>query len=141
MKQYIRAMATSKQEAIYQIQSISGEIVEHLLKLYFFQDDTYTNHWRQEIWSFFHRVPKLKTTKKFPDANVIREAVGAYDDMVMELSRSVLDEYSALIPSRVDFQEAKSLILAYLDWISAEISKQGSVTPSEVYSKLGELGL
>ena len=141
MKRYVYAMATDKKSVVSQISSVSEPVIEHLIKLYLFKDSEYQNHWRKEIWSFLHSVPKLKNTKKNPQVDLIRRALATYEDSVLELRRVVEDEYSSLFVSRSDNTELERLICAYLDWASEILSELGSITLSEVYSKLEELTL
>ena len=101
----------------------------------------FTNHWRKEVWNFFHSVPKLKSTKKYPPYSLVRDSIGAFDDMVPEISSAILEDYSKLVPQRTDFDEIETIVHQYLDWVSDEVSDKGIISSSPVYSKLAELGL
>lgn len=141
MKRYIFAMAISQQDAKKQIISISSILTEHLIKLYLFPSAEYVDHWKQEIWNFFHGVPKVKSTKKYPSYKLIRYAVGAYEDMIPELTGLVEDSYSRrLAVERDNLSDLENMVSSYFDWISEQLAEQGVVKNSDVYRKLNELG-
>lgn len=141
MKRYIYAMALDKQSLIQELSGVSGKLIEHLIKLYLFSNSDTKNHWRKEVWNLLHQVPKLKSSKKFPSNRMIRDIIGAYDDMTTELSTLVIEEYPDLKPYRTDSDELYTIVNNYLDWISDVLSNKGIVSSSEVYAKLDELGL
>lgn len=140
MKIYISAMATDKKSAMLQISNVSNVLLEHLIKIYLYPNTEYVDHWNHEIWNFFHSVPKLKGSNKLPNYKFIRAAVGQYEDMVDKFVDAVQDEYSALTPTRTDHVELEDMISTYFDWISEELSINGVVSPSQVRSKLEEIG-
>ena len=76
---------------------------------------------------------------------MIRDIIGAYDDMTTELSNLIIEEYIEeypdLKPCRTDYDELAAIVNSYLDWISDVLSNKGVVSSSEVYPKLDELGL
>lgn len=63
-------MALDKQSLIQELSGISGRLIEHLVKLYLFTNDSKNpwrkSDWRKEVWNLLHQVPKLKSSKKFP---------------------------------------------------------------------------
>jgi hypothetical protein len=72
---------------------------------------------------------------------MIRDIIGAYDDMTTELSNLIIEEYPDLEPYRTDYDELATIVNNYLDWISDVLSNKGVVTSSEVYAELDKLGL
>ena len=134
-------MALDKQSLIQELSGVSGKLIEHLIKLYLFPNSNTKNHWRKEVWNLLHQVPKLKSSKKFPSNRMIRDIIGAYDDMTTELSTLVMEEYPDLKPYRTDYAELATIVNNYLDWISDVLSTKGVVSSSKVYTKLDELGL
>ena len=119
----------------------SGELTEHLIKLYIYNKSEYINHWRQEVWNSLRRVPKLKSTKKFPTEKFIYSQVTGYCDMLPELASSILDEYAELTPREdIDFEFLKSQIESYYKWLSTQLSSKGVITPRECYKELEQLG-
>ena len=141
MKVYIKAMAVTTQDAKQQLISAGGEAIEHLIKLYAFPDTEYTNHWRQEVWSFLRKVPKLKSTKRYVDFALIRDCLSAYEDMIPELYSEIVNEYKSLTPARFDMEELQRIIGEYFDWIAQILSEKGLVCPEDVYAILDKLGL
>ena len=143
MKSYIYGIVLDNQTLA--LSGISGNLTEHLIKLYLFTNDTKNpwrkSDWRKEVWNLLHIVPKLKSSKKFPSSRIIRDIIGAYDDMTTELSNLIIEEYPDLEPCRTDSDELAAIVNNYLDWISDVLSNKGVVSSSEVYAKLDELGL
>lgn len=143
MKRYVYAMSVNQQDLSQQLLGASVPLIEHLTKLYLFPGLEYTNHWRKEVWNFLHRVPKIKSTNKYPDADFILDKISGYADDGWGLITSVSEEYSEHIPKRTDGDELGALISDYLSWISNALasSNTGSVSSSSVYEKLRELDL
>jgi hypothetical protein len=147
MKSYVYGMVLDTHTLA--LSGISGKLTEHLIKLYLFTNDTKNpwrkSDWRKEVWNLLHIVPKLKSSKKFPSNIMIRDIIGAYDDMTTELSNLIIEEYIEeypdLKPCRTDYDELNVIVNNYLDWISDVLSTKGVVSSSEVYAKLDELGL
>ena len=142
MKSYVYGIVLDTH--ILALSGVSGKLTEHLIKLYLFPYID-KNHWRKEVWNLLHLVPKLKSSKKFPSNQMIRDIIGAYDDMTTELANLIIEEYTEeypdLKPCRTDYNELAAIVNNYLDWISDVLSTKGVVTSSEVYAKLDELGL
>lgn len=141
MFKYIRAMSFDKQTISSNLVSKASPLTDHLIKLYLFSDCEYVNHWRQEVWGFLNKVPKMRHNNKFPSYKFIFDHVSGYCDMTEEIMYQMLDKYSMLTPVRLDVDELKSILNSYFEWLSKELASRGVVDPSEVYSKLEELGL
>lgn len=137
MKSYVYGMVLDTHTLA--LSGVSGKLTEYLIKLYLFPYID-KNHWRKEVWNLLHIVPKLKSSKKFPSNQMIRDIIGAYDDMITELSNLLIEEYPDQ-PHLTYSDELDTIVNTYLDWISDVLSTKGVVSSSEVYNKLDELGL
>lgn len=150
MKKYFCGFVSLDRQYLTQaLSGISGNLIENLIKLYLFKDSDNANHWRREVWNALHMVPSLKKSEKYNGTVhdivtkdvIIRDIIGAYDDMTTELANLMIEEYPDLTPFRTDYDELSVIVNTYLDWISDVLSTKGVVTSSEVYAKLDELGL
>lgn len=140
MKIYISAMGTNKNIVETQLVAASGELTDHLIKLYLYPSTEYRNHWKQEIYSFVPRCPKLKNTNKYPDAQFIFDCISAYLDTTETAMYYVMQEYPSHTPERYDAQELEQLMAEYLTWLADELSANGRVQSQAVYNKLDEIG-
>lgn len=141
MKVYISAMGASRSVIENQLVNASNPLTEHLIKLYLFPNSEYADHWRQEIYGFLSRVPKLKSRNKYPESDFIFDCISVYLDQADELLQYVSEEYEALVPERSDANELEKILTDYFNWLSDILSTEGRVHSSAVYSKLSELGL
>lgn len=141
MKLYVRAMSTSKKDFKRRLHDISGELTEHLIKLYLYPNSQYANHWRKEVWAFLHYVPKLKHNNKIPTSDFIFNGISIYLDQVESFLYMLMEEYSELSPERLDPDEATSLIEQYFENISIRLSKDSTISSSECIDILIELSL
>jgi len=129
-------------KSIYdKIGNVIGEIDDHLVKLALFPNSDSKMHWRAEVYSNLHKVPKLRSTKKFPKYKFIRERLSIYEDMVDEMCLAVKREYKNLTPRNISSQEVLKLVSAYHDWLAEKLSDNGIVIGDDVFEELDELGL
>lgn len=136
---YIRAMSEPQAEVYRKISDQTGNIVEHIIKLVEYPDAQERNHWKQEIFSFLHRVSKLRNTKKLPSTKLIMKALTIYNDMVPELKNGVHRTYKNYTPRNLDDDKILSILLSYENWHANELSLHGLVIDEDVYDKLDEL--
>lgn len=141
MKIYVTAMSVPQNIVMNKLIDISSSLTDHLIKLYLFPTSQYTNHWRQEIFSFVNSIPKLKSTKRYPSSDFIFEHLSSYLDQCAEGIEFWINEYGSLVPERVDPIEAENLITEYIKWLASKLSENGRVSASEIYAKLTELTL
>lgn len=141
MKIYISAMGTSRTVIENQLVNASNPLTEHLIKLYLFPSSEYVNHWRQEVYGFLSRVPRLKSRNKYPESDFIFDCISAYLDQTAELMQFVAEENESLVPERFDATELESALTNYLNWLAETLSAEGRVHSTAVYNKLKELHL
>ena len=48
-----------RKEAVDRIRSLSGTILDHLIKVKYIKDEYNTNHWKNEIKSFFYKIDRI----------------------------------------------------------------------------------
>ena len=61
----ILAMTKSQKDLEAWIEDQTIPVMETLAQLYLFKGSQYTNHWRQEVWTKFYRIPKTKNKKRW----------------------------------------------------------------------------
>lgn len=134
-------MGIAKKALEGQLISISGELIEHLVKLYMFPDTEYTEHWRAEVYNFLHKSPKLKGTNKPPKAEFIYSCISGYIDEIDEIMQVIATDCTECYQTRFDSYEAEQLINDYLLWLSMRLSESAVLSSSEIFTKLEELTL
>lgn len=139
MYRYIKAMSDKRADVRNELKYAGEQIALHLLKLLMYPDAQERNHWKQEIYAFLHKVPKLKKTNKWPEQEFIFEAVSVYDDVVDNLILEVQDEEEQLTPINIDVVKAQQVLIEYHSWIAQELSQYGILRRQSVYDKLDEL--
>lgn len=140
MKVYIRAMGTPRSEIRHELTHASGELTEHLIKVYLYPNAQERNHWKTEIYSFLPRCPKLKSTNKFPESEFILECISAYLDQLEEMMYFVIDENNEIDPERYNAEELENMVVQYFSWLAEQLSARGNVHSKSVYGKLDEIG-
>lgn len=136
---YIRAMSEAQSKIYDKISSVANQIDMHIMKILFYPDSEYVDHWMHEIWSFLSMVGKLKGSNKYPKASFIKKSLAVYNDMIDVMMELVLDEESDLAPLDVTPQEIKQCLNEYQNWLASELSAHGAVRQSDVKSKLKEI--
>lgn len=140
MKRYIVGMSVNKKDIQRKLFDVSLPLTEHLAKLYLFPTSDNVNHWRGEVYSFLHIVPKLRHNKKFPDARFIFNEISAYADTCDSMMKAVESMESSESVVRSDSKELEEMLTKYFRWIASELSSNGAVTTYAVYSELDQLG-
>lgn len=117
--------------------------IKHLLKLYLFPNSQNKNHWRIEVYASFNKIAKLKENNKYPKPELIFSTIwNHYSDILVNFVEDIFEEESdeEVIVTVTGF-EAEIKLRQYIEWLSNQLGTKGSITKSEVYSKLEEIGL
>lgn len=117
--------------------------IKHLLKLYLFSDSQNKNHWRVEVYASFNKVAKLRGNNKYPKPELIFNTIwNHYSDILVNFVEDIFDEEpNEELTTTITGFEAENKLKQYIKWLSNQLGTKGSVTKSEVYSKLEEIGL
>lgn len=67
MKLYIKCMGQSRNDIRNDLDNKGDQLVEHLVKIILYRERGNLAHWCDELGSFIHKVPKLKSRNRFPD--------------------------------------------------------------------------
>lgn len=116
----------------------------HLVKCFAYKNSTNDlKHWEKEIYSFLNRVPKLRTNKKWPSYKLLKSIlVDIIEDSVYEtidnFIKTLIHEGYPKI-KEYDKKEISNDIIEYLDWLSLELSKNGSVSLEDIENKIDNL--
>ena len=149
MKLYIKAQARSRTEVVDKLEDQVLNLLQHLAYLYVFGKVQDYNHWRQEIWKFFHIMPKIRIGKKtryltkseFLDATYTQYNFQRVFEYVLSAAPELETEYEPNQEKLSNISEFKSICDNYFNWLAEIICQSGQVLPLEVYRKLDELGL
>jgi len=141
----IYGMALSRKDLAAIIEDNTREIICHLAKLYYFQEDKDDlNHWRGEIYAFLHNVKRLKGSNKFPDANFIFKNTFIVNESSVEICMedTYVDYCENHVPTRdYDLNEFTNIVKEYFTWLSNILSNRGQVSKDSISKKLIQLGL
>lgn len=148
MKIYIRntqdilGFATKKSDVAAMIEENTRELIQHLIKLWLFPDAKDCNHWKQEVYNFLCRVPRLKRSNKFPSKKFILDnTINVNRDNISTLLRIVITDYGDCYAQQQKLYSTMELhIDFYFEWLADELSRYGQVARNDVYAKLHELG-
>lgn len=145
MKVYIKSSAMKRSDLGADLEEVAVALLEALGQLYLFPKCEYTHHWRQEVWTALHRLPKLKNNNKLPSKQFIINHTWEEYKGEMDYILICAREHEYLLTPEVDrlenVEEFSSICFKYLDWLSGILSSKSKVLPSEVYQKLKELNL
>lgn len=148
MKIYIRntqdifGFANRKSDIAAMIEENTRELIQHLIKLWVFPDAKDCNHWKQEVYNFLYRVPRLKRSNKFPSKKfILNNTIVVNKDNISALLRIVITDYkNQYEQKKSEYSTMEEHILLYFDWLAEELSINGKVARNDVYAKLSELG-
>ena len=148
MKIYIRntqdifGFANRKSDIAAMIEENTRELIQHLIKLWVFPDAKDCNHWKQEVYNFLYRVPRLKRSNKFPSKKfILNNTIVVNKDNIAALLRIVITDYkNQYEQKKSEYSTMEERILLYFDWLAEELSINGKVARNDVYAKLSELG-
>lgn len=148
MKIYIRntqdifGFANRKSDIAAMIEENTRELIQHLIKLWIFPDAKDCNHWKQEVYNFLYRVPRLKRSNKFPSKKfILNNTIVVNKDNISALLRIVITDYkNQYEQKKSEYSTMEEHILLYFDWLAEELSINGKVARNDVYAKLSELG-
>lgn len=145
MRIYVRGSAKRLSDIKDDIDERTPELIEALAQLYLFPNTEYVNHWRTEVWNKFPRMSRTKGRKKLPSKkDILQSSWGNYQndtDVIMEWA---IAHESQLTPDYSRLNDKKTfnrLVYEYLNWLSEKLSQRHVLSPTEVYSKLNDLGL
>lgn len=136
MKMYIRVMSSYDKDIRRKIIDSSDKVIEHLVKLILYPDTEYVNGWKQEVYSFLHRIDKTKRNKRYPSYKFILEALSTHLDTIHGYKMCVVDEMQECKVNPLPFSDydVTNMCKKYMDWLSHQLSDNGYVTQKEVYT-------
>lgn len=129
---YIRGAARYRDKIYDQITDASDPIDEHLIRLLIYPDNSAKFHWIHEIWSFLHRIHKLKGSKKYPKVAFIEDALSCGNDIIPNIVANVKDMEPDLTPVDVTEDQILHIFTGYQHWLATELSDRGVVNESDV---------
>ena len=139
MYRYVVGMSDKRSEIRNQLKYAGKQVALHLIKLAIYPDAQERNHWKQEIYAFLHDVPRLKKSNKWPEFDIIFDALSVYDDIVDNLVLEVYDDEESLTPSELSAEKLEEMLLTYHAWAAHKLSKNGILRRQDVYNKIDEL--
>lgn len=139
-KEYLNEMSTEWKNIERELGSSSTkEILIHLIKIYYCSHSRDRGHWVDEIYSFYHDIPKQKSNNKYPPADKIYKVIWDYwGDTFDSIEYSLSKDYDEFKGIHIG-DEAIEFCRDYIQWLSDRLSRAGSVTRSEVTQKIKSL--
>ena len=140
--QAVFGFATKRADLADSLESNVREIIKHLIKLWIYPEDVNVHHWKQEIYNFLHKVPKLRGSKKYPtEAFILKNTIDVNYKDIDHLVYIVMSNHmnkQILIYDVSD--EMKESIVEYFEWLAKNLSTYGEVSRVDLYNKLKRLG-
>lgn len=127
-------------DTMNKLEDVSSEVMEHFIKLMIFPYSRNCNHWKQEIAAFLHKVPVLKSSKKYPSYDeIMKHIYYAWADATTNWIDQMVIDYpnEKILP--VTYEVVSECMYIYFDWLSRELSKSGLVAKQRIYDKLDEI--
>ena len=140
MKTYIFAMSKSKSDIWNDLDNHAFQLIEHLLKCYYFHSYGNYDHWKDECFSFIHNISKLKLINKYPKKEFILDGLlSNYQDDIDALAQDQIYRYSKRYTKDEMPECVDSYILDYMDWLADSLHSCGRVSAVAVNHKIDEL--
>jgi hypothetical protein len=139
------SMGQKKQELYYT--HYTHNIVEHLLKLFYFRNGRDYNVWVNHLYKNTPEAPKFRHTNKWPGKDFIYQWLWWWvgDDFSTVYGRDIglvlnLKGYDTKkIKADPKMWVAQKFCNDYFNWASDKLSQSGKVTPLEVIKKVESL--
>lgn len=149
MKQYIRSQALSRFEVLDSLEEQTLNTLQHLAYLYVFGEVQDYNHWHNEVWKFYHRMPKIRIGRKvrylkeqeFLDATYCQYNSDEYLKYVLQSAPELKKLYEADMDKVNNISEFKDICDQYFTWLAKTICNSGYVLPVDCYLELEKLGV
>ena len=136
-------LADSKHKIEDDLRNNSNQLLFHLGKIFFMRNRQELSHWKDEVYSFYRTVNKLKNTKKYPKANFIYfNLFGNREDSPKSIIENVYDELDMKYSIKINKSYGNiflRFVSEYCKWLSQSLSDNGYVSRSDVRSKIDEL--
>lgn len=142
MKRYVHAMSMSKGDLCSWVESHTKQTILALAQLYLFPTGPRV-HWREEVWSKFQEIHRLKPKNKLPSAKLILEnSYEVYKDKLMNILQHAIDKESKYTPiDNIDESEFRLIVNDYFLWLANYLSQNDYLLKVDVYNRLDALGL
>ena len=123
---YIKGMSQSRKNLIGDLEEKAVPLVEHLVKIIMFQETGNLKHWCDELGGFINRVPKLRSSNKFPSKDLIFHVIWDEQSKILDL---VMDDVEYTNPKYTPAEYDESIIRdfceKYVDWLATILSADG----------------
>lgn len=137
--------AKNKRVIELNLMSKSDEIINHLLKYYYWHDSEYAKHWCIEIHAGCSKVYKMKSNNKYPSPDFLYNCLYGDSEDIMDniielfwdMAKDEYPDYKVYEPVFTD--KLKTFMREYFWWLSSRLSQNGSVKQSEVIQELSLL--
>ena len=142
MKIYISAMSMDRGDLRSWIESHTKQTIIALAQLYVFPSGPRV-HWREEVWSKFSEIHRLKPRNKLPSAKLILDnSYEVYKNQLMNLIQHAIDKETKYIPiTNIDESEFRLIVHDYFLWLANKLSQNDYLIKAEVLERLDQLGL
>lgn len=137
--------AKNRSDIKHELMDKTPKVVEHIIKIILFREDSSVNHWMHEIFSFIHKIDISKSTKKRPKESFIYENTFGcvkdnykIKDYVRRDISNICDEEGLDAPFTSDdflelyMDKIYEVCDNYFRWLSKELSECGIVSFGDV---------
>lgn len=142
-EQRLLEMADTKEKITDTFEKKTLQISAHLIKIFFWTNSGYYEHWKEDVFSFLHDLAKYKNTNKLPTFDQLKKwylttqlekfdyATDSY------ISKACYDE--GLDKPKYNDSNLKNYLKEYFIWLCNSLSKTGRVTLDEVSNEIDSL--
>ena len=137
----LNELARGKAEITNKIDTISDEIIEHLILCLLYSDNEKVKLWKKEIHSLLYKIEKIKGSNKYPSYKKLRKWwFAGFEDTLMDNLDVRIDRIMYEF-GQVKYNQDKiyKAIISYFEWLLQNLSERGSVYLNEVSFKIDEL--
>jgi hypothetical protein len=145
MKIFSFSMADSLKDILNDVKSFNRRRLEHLLKLYYYREDTQDfNSWIASVASSPDQIDLLKGPHKFPSKEKLLQAMWlVQEDSFYRKEQLYLTNFASHLvtdyPAKQPSKNSYAFCDEYHKWFAEYLAKEGLVPISSVSAKITEL--
>lgn len=138
------SLLVTRRDAADCISDCARPQIRHLLKIYLFPDCIKATHWKDEVYGYFHDVPRIGLLLKIKPSSrfIFRNAFNMNRDMIPLMYSGIAQDYSRTehINQEGYINEFIQKVNRFYTWLSDKLSRNSQVSREEMFKILDELG-
>lgn len=145
MKLKIFEFAVNRKNAVNKLTSIQDLVLNHMLCIFYWRNETPVNHWKKEVASFLDQIPKLKGNTTLSYKTVHQELYDYISDILYDRIESFIigimykENYTLPDINDPDVDNLKKFLESFYDFVALKVSEDGYILFADTYRKINEL--